>query len=66
MIEQTKKDGTWLVLAGHEISAAGGQTTRTAMLEKLSAYAQNPANGLWIAPVGKIAKYVREQRRATQ
>lgn len=62
LIEFSKTSGKWLVLAGHDIGNEGVQTTRTAMLEKLIQYAQNPANGVWLAPAGTIAKYINSQR----
>ncbi len=62
IIETAKKTGLWVVLAGHEMNKDGAQTTRLAMLEKLCAYANDPTTGVWIAPVGTVAKYVREQR----
>jgi hypothetical protein len=61
LLEQVKENGQWLVLAGHEMGTAGEQTTRLAMLEALIAYAQDPANGLWIAPVGAVARHVLGQ-----
>ncbi|MBX3255972.1 MAG: polysaccharide deacetylase family protein [Chitinophagaceae bacterium] len=64
LIENAKKTGSWLVLAGHEIGDSGNQTTRVEMLKQLIAYAQDPANGIWIAPMGEIARYVKEQRKA--
>jgi peptidoglycan/xylan/chitin deacetylase (PgdA/CDA1 family) len=66
IIENARKSGLWVVLAGHEMSKEGAQTTRLAMLEKLCAYAQDPAQGVWIAPVATVAKYVRAQRVKTQ
>jgi hypothetical protein len=33
------------------------------MLKKLLEYAKDPKNGVWIAPVGTVAKYVREHRK---
>jgi peptidoglycan/xylan/chitin deacetylase (PgdA/CDA1 family) len=63
LIENSRKNGSWLVLAGHEIGQSGNQTTRVEMLKKLIAYAQDPANGIWIAPMGEIAGYVKEQRK---
>jgi peptidoglycan/xylan/chitin deacetylase (PgdA/CDA1 family) len=66
VLEQAQKDGLWLVLGGHEIGEGGRQTTRVAMLEKLLAYARDPAHGLWIAPMGTVARYVREQRQAVR
>lgn len=62
LIENAKKSGAWLVLAGHEMGGSGNQTTRLSMLKKLIEYAQNPANGIWIAPVGTVAKYIQGQK----
>jgi peptidoglycan/xylan/chitin deacetylase (PgdA/CDA1 family) len=62
LIESAKKSGFWLVLAGHDIGAGGRQTTRVAMLDALGAYVTNPANGVWVAPVGHVARYIRDQR----
>jgi peptidoglycan/xylan/chitin deacetylase (PgdA/CDA1 family) len=61
-LERAKQAGRWLVLAGHEVGESGRQTTRVRMLEELLAYARDPANGLWLAPVGTVADYVRERR----
>jgi peptidoglycan/xylan/chitin deacetylase (PgdA/CDA1 family) len=61
LVEQVKERGQWLVLAGHDMGAGGVQTTRLPMLEALIAYAQDPANELWIAPVGTVARHVLEQ-----
>ncbi|MDP2412808.1 polysaccharide deacetylase family protein [Daejeonella sp.] len=62
LIENAKKSGAWLVLAGHEMGTSGNQTTRLSMLKKLIEYSQNPANGIWIAPVGTVAKYIKGQK----
>ena len=62
IVENAKKTGAWVVLAGHDMGRDGSQTTRLAMLEKLCAYATDPANGVWIAPVGTVARYVRDRR----
>lgn len=62
LIENAKKSGAWLVLAGHEMGTSGSQTTRLSMLKKLIEYAQNPANGIWIAPVGTVAKYIKDKK----
>ncbi|AEI47279.1 polysaccharide deacetylase family protein [Runella slithyformis] len=61
IIENAKKTGHWVVLAGHEVGESGNQTTRVAMLRKLCEYAKNPANGVWIAPIGVVAKYVKNK-----
>lgn len=58
LIETARENGAWLVLAGHEMGDGGPQATRLSMLEELLAYATDPANGIWIAPVGEVADYV--------
>jgi len=62
LIEAARKNGQWIVLAGHDTGDGGSQTTRLAMLRKLIVYAQDPANKLWIAPVGTIATYIGQHR----
>jgi peptidoglycan/xylan/chitin deacetylase (PgdA/CDA1 family) len=62
IVEAAKQSGAWIVFAGHEMAKDGAQTTRLAMLERLCAYANDAAHGVWIAPVGTVAKYVRAQR----
>ncbi len=63
LLEQAKETGQWVVLAGHEMGESGQQTTRLVMLKKLLEYARNPANELWIAPVGTIAHYIQDQKK---
>jgi peptidoglycan-N-acetylglucosamine deacetylase len=63
IIEEARKSGQWLVLAGHETADTGPQTTRLSMLRKLCEYAKNPANGIWIAPVGEVARHVKASRK---
>lgn len=62
IIEKARQDSHWVVLGGHEIGTGGNQTTRVEMIEKLVRYAQDPANGVWLAPVGTVARYVIEHR----
>ena len=61
-LENAKGRGLWVVLAGHEMADEGRQTTRLQMLEQLLAYARDPANGVWLAPVGEVASYVTAHR----
>ena len=63
LLENAKKTGAWLVLAGHEMGDSGNQTTRLSMLKKLIEYAQDPANKIWIAPMGTVAKYIQDQKK---
>lgn len=62
LLEETRKNGLWLVFGGHEIGVDGRQTTRTDTLERLLEYAADPANGIWLAPVKDVAEYVVERR----
>lgn len=62
ILEAAAAQGLWLVLAGHDIGEEGAQTTRSTMLEALIRYAQNPANGIWLAPVREVADFVLERR----
>lgn len=62
ILEQAIRDGSWVVLAGHEIGEEGFQTTRVDMLEALLEYVQQPSSGIWLAPVGEVAAYVKKQR----
>jgi peptidoglycan/xylan/chitin deacetylase (PgdA/CDA1 family) len=62
ILENAARTGFWVVLAGHEMADRGGQTTELSMLDELLRYATDPANGVWIAPVGTVAEYVRARR----
>ncbi len=62
MFELSQKEGRWLVLAGHDTAESGtGLTTHLSLLRDLAAYAKDPANGIWVAPIGEVAAYVKEQ-----
>ena len=63
LLDEARKSGTWLVLAGHDIGAGGRQTTRVAMLDELFAYAKDPANGIWLATVAEAADIVARRGR---
>ena len=63
LIENAKKNQQWLVLAGHEMGDSGSQTTRLSMLKSLIEYAQDPGHGIWLAPVGTVAKYIQQKKK---
>ena len=63
LLQEAGKKGQWVVLAGHEMAEGDVQTTRLTMLRKLIAYAQDPSNRLWIAPVGTIATYIKQHQK---
>jgi hypothetical protein len=62
ILNEAKKNGTWLVFGGHEINDSGAQTTRIETLGRLMEYVKDPANEIWIQPVGTVSKYIKQQR----
>jgi beta-glucosidase len=62
LIEAAKKTGKWLILAGHEMNTEGSQTSQLNTIEALCKYAMDPANGIWIDNVHKVASYIKEKR----
>jgi len=63
LLDDAVEKGAWLVLCGHEIGTEGRhQTVHVDTLHAFCEYAQDPANGLWVAPVGEIARYVTAHR----
>lgn len=62
-IKMAEENNLWLVLAGHEMNTGGAQTTRLSMLKDLLEYASDPSNGIWIAPAGTVAEYVKKMAR---
>jgi hypothetical protein len=61
-IEQARKNNLWLVFGGHEINKSGDQTSRVDTIRKLVEYAKDPANGIWLEPVGAVGEYVKNGR----
>jgi peptidoglycan/xylan/chitin deacetylase (PgdA/CDA1 family) len=67
LIESAKKQGKWLILAGHEMNESGtGLTSFLATIEEICKYASDPSNGIWIDNVHNISAYVKEKRAALQ
>ncbi|HKI89889.1 MAG TPA: glycoside hydrolase family 3 N-terminal domain-containing protein, partial [Draconibacterium sp.] len=62
LIENAKENGSWLVLAGHEMGEGGNQTSLLNTIEAICKYATDPANEIWIDKVHSIAEYVKEKR----
>jgi len=65
LVDETTKNGSWLVLCGHDVGPGGRQTTRVDTLRAFCEYARDPANGLWVDTVANVARYVRD-RQATR
>ncbi len=64
LARRTADEGSWLVLCGHEIGRDGPKTTNVETLAAFCEYANDPQNGLWVAPVADIASYIASQRPA--
>jgi peptidoglycan/xylan/chitin deacetylase (PgdA/CDA1 family) len=64
LVEEAAKNGSWLVLCGHDVGPGGRQTTRSDTLRAFCEYARDPANGLWVDTVANVARYVRDWRAA--
>ena len=62
LLDDARRSGGWLVLAGHDIGADGRQTTRVAMLDRLLTYAADPSNGIWLATVAEAAEHITRRR----
>jgi peptidoglycan-N-acetylglucosamine deacetylase len=62
-IQAGAKIGDWVVFAGHEVGESGGQTVNADLLDKVCAYCQDPANGVWIDTIQTIAQYVKTNRK---
>ena len=72
VLDTARGKGYWVVLVGHEIARIGedepgghAYTTRLEMLEALIRYAKDPANQVWLAPVGEVAEYIDRQRKSS-
>lgn len=62
LIVAAKENGSWLVLAGHEMNNSGNQTTLLDTIEALCKYIQDPANGVWVGTVKEISDYIAARR----
>ncbi len=59
-IEEAATRGMWLVFCGHDVGESGRQTVLSPTLDAICRYASDPANGLWIDTVARIATYIRD------
>jgi beta-glucosidase len=62
LIESARENGSWLILAGHEMDEGGVQTSILSTIDSICQYAMDPANGIWIDHVQHVGDYVREKR----
>jgi len=64
LVETAAAEGRWLVFVGHEIGKSAFQTTDVEALERLFRYAADPANGVWLDTVEKIARHIQAARKS--
>jgi len=50
------------VLAGHEVGNEGLYTVKSATLEKRIIYLREPRNGLWLATVNEVNRYIQNKK----
>ena len=65
MIERTKRSENCLVLAGHSVCDSPDRTNLD-MLRALVVYAQDPNNGVWLAPVSEVASFIAKEQAAKE
>ncbi len=58
IIDRTLTNGGWLVFCGHDVGDGGRQVTLRSTLRAMCEYAKDPANGIWLADVGTVAKHI--------
>jgi peptidoglycan/xylan/chitin deacetylase (PgdA/CDA1 family) len=63
-IDRAVENGQWLIFYGHEVNPSGPQTVRTATLEAICKYANDPASELWFDRVDVIGRYIAQQRQS--
>lgn len=62
LMEAAVREGRWLILAGHDIGPRRFQSVESEVLLAVCRYANDPANGLWLAPVAEVAEHIRLAR----
>ncbi len=58
IFDRTLANGGWLIFCGHDVGDGGRQVTLAATLRSLCEYAKDPANGIWLADVGTVARHI--------
>jgi len=62
MIDAAIANGSYLLLAGHEIGNGGLQTVEISMLEKLMNYLNSPSCEVWLGTVGEVTEHIENER----
>ncbi|MCL4841753.1 MAG: polysaccharide deacetylase family protein [Bryobacteraceae bacterium] len=64
LMDTAAREGRWLILVGHDMGAKKFQSVEAEILVETCRYANDPANGLWLATVGEVARHVAGQRKS--
>jgi len=63
LVETARERGAWVVFAGHDIaSKPARQVTEAVALEQFLKYAQDPANGVWLDTIERVARHIQSKR----
>ena len=62
LIDSACSEGSWLVLAGHDVLRGGRQAVDAGVLDELCRYCLDPATGVWIDTIAAVGAYVRRVR----
>lgn len=64
LLDNAAREGRWLILVGHDIGPRKFQSVESDILLATCRYANDPTNGLWLAPVHEIARHVQQRQKA--
>jgi hypothetical protein len=62
LVSKAVEGGRWLVFGGHEFGEQGRHVANTAVVQALCHYITDPSRGIWVDTVGRIGKYIQEER----
>ena len=54
--------GRWLIFLGHEFGESRKHFTDASVIQAFCQYITDPSRGVWVDTVGRIGKYIREDR----
>jgi peptidoglycan/xylan/chitin deacetylase (PgdA/CDA1 family) len=62
IIDDARRQGRWLILAGHETDDGGNQTSLLSTIDSICRYAIDPLDSIWIDNVHNISTYIKDNR----
>jgi peptidoglycan-N-acetylglucosamine deacetylase len=64
LMDVAAREGRWLILVGHDMGERKFQSVEAEILLETCRYANDPANGLWLATVEEVARRVQQMQKA--